>query len=211
MKKRNRKINIKLSNKTAYSLMLILAIAIVGVGVYALGAVPNPGHALSDLQVCGANEILQVNSAGNSWSCVNSSWVASGSNIYYNTGNVGIGTSSPSQKLTVNGNIQATAFYYSSDRNLKTNITDLSGSDALKNIMDLQGVSFNWKNNGESSIGFIAQDVQKVYPQLVETGQDGYKSVEYGNLVAVLVEGMKQQQNEINSLKKQIDELKSSS
>jgi hypothetical protein len=50
-------------------------------------------------------------------------------------------------------------------------------------------------------IGFIAQEIEKVFPELVDTGADGYKSVKYANFTALLVEAVKDQQNQIEKLK----------
>ena len=124
-------------------------------------------------------------------------------------GNVGIGVVSPTEKLDVNGNVKATAFLYSSDERLKKDITTLSG--ALEKVLNLRGVQFKWKNGDDNkeNIGFIAQEVEKVVPQVVKDGSDGLKSVEYGNIVPLLVEAMKEQQKEIDSLKTEIETLKS--
>ena len=62
----------------------------------------------------------------------------------------------------------------------------------------------------EKQIGLIAQDVEKVFPELVVTDSEGYKSVAYQNLVAVLIEAVKEQQKSINQLKKEVELLKSS-
>ena len=117
--------------------------------------------------------------------------------------------------LVSNGNInasgysvQANSFVYSSDRNLKTNIVNLDDNDSLSNILKLQGVSFNWKNDGRPDIGLIAQDVEKVYPVLVHTNpQTGLKAVEYANLIGPLIEAIKAQQAEIDTLKAQVQAL----
>ncbi|MFA6307013.1 MAG: tail fiber domain-containing protein [Patescibacteria group bacterium] len=122
---------------------------------------------------------------------------------FTNTGKVGIGTLAPSQKLDVNGNVQATAFLYSSDKNLKDNIEILSNS--LDKISQLNGVSFSWRDNGQKSIGLIAQDVEKIFPELVTTSPDsGLKSLNYAGLIAPLIEAVKEQQAEIKSLKEQL-------
>lgn len=121
----------------------------------------------------------------------------------FRNGNVSIGTTSTTYKLTVGGDVGATAFNYTSDRSLKKNIKTIS--NPVDKIMNLRGVSFNWKDNGQASLGLIAQEVEKVFPELV-TG-DGLKSVQYGNLVAPLIEAVKEQQREIELLNKRIEAL----
>jgi hypothetical protein len=121
-------------------------------------------------------------------------------------GNVGIDTTSPSYKLDVSGDVRASAFYYSSDINLKTNIKPLENS--LAKILQLQGVSFNWKENQEPSIGLLAQEVEKIFPELF-SGKDGSKTIDYGKLVPILIEAIKEQQREIEKLKLEIEQIKS--
>lgn len=117
-------------------------------------------------------------------------------------GKVGIGTDTPSEKLEVSGSIKAGAFYYSSsDVRLKTNISVIE--NPIEKIMQLEGVEFNWKENGEKSIGLIAQEVEKVFPEIVSSGGE-YKSVGYANLVAPLIEAVKYQQKEIEDLEERI-------
>lgn len=104
------------------------------------------------------------------------------------------------------GHIDAVAFYYSSDERLKENVATIS--EGLEKVLALRGVSFNFKNSPDQKrIGLIAQEVEKVVPEVVQTGTDGYKSVEYGNLVAVLIEAVKSQQAEIDLLKKRLEAL----
>lgn len=111
--------------------------------------------------------------------------------------------------LTTTGSTYSTAFYYSSDKNLKQNIEKLDPQTSLAKVLSLQGVSFDWKKDGTHSVGLIAQDVEKVYPELVHTdASSGLKSVEYGNLVAPLIEAVKAQQKQIDSLKAEIELMK---
>ena len=103
--------------------------------------------------------------------------------------------------LYVPGNITSGSFIYnSSDRNLKKNIETIQ--NPLEKIMQLRGVTFNWKKDNTPNIGLIAQEVEQVFPELV-TGTEGNKSVAYSNLVAPLIEATKAQQQEIQDLKKQ--------
>jgi Chaperone of endosialidase len=124
------------------------------------------------------------------------------------SGNVGIGTtnSSGTYKLEVNGAIGASAFSYTSDRSLKKNITTIESP--LSKILKLRGVTFNWKKDNSPSVGLIAQEVEKVFPELVTEG-NGIKSVQYGNLVAPLIEAVKEQQKEIEGLNNRIKVLES--
>ncbi len=122
--------------------------------------------------------------------------------------NVGIGTTTPTERLDVIGNIKATGTITPSDWRFKTNINPLENS--LQKIISLNGVSYNWKvvsfpNRGfdnELQIGFIAQEVEKIFPQIVHTGTDGYKGIDYAKLVPALAEAIKEQQKQIDELKK---------
>ena len=119
------------------------------------------------------------------------------------SGNLLVGTTSGSDKVTVNGDVSATNFNSTSDATLKTNVETLSGSlDAVK---AMRGVSFDWIENGNSEIGVIAQEVEEVLPDLVNTNDEGIKSVKYGNIVAVLIEAIKEQQEQIDELKAQLN------
>jgi hypothetical protein len=105
------------------------------------------------------------------------------------------------------GKIHAKTYFYFSDKNLKENIKPLQSS--LSKILQLKGVAFDWKKGEKSQVGLIAQDVEKIYPELVVTDEKtGLKSVEYGNLVAPLIEAVKEQQKQIDTLKKEVEILK---
>ena len=91
-----------------------------------------------------------------------------------------------------------------SDAKLKTNITTIK--DALDKVSRLRGVEFDYIKNGRHSIGVIAQEVEEVLPDLVIG--DNPKSVAYGNIVGLLIEAIKEQNIEINKMKKEIEDLK---
>lgn len=98
------------------------------------------------------------------------------------------------------------ALPYSSDIRLKENINNIT--EPIKKVTELRGVTFDFKESGKPQIGFIAQEVEKVIPEIVEERPDGYKGVHYGNLVALLTEAVKEQQKQINELKETIEELR---
>lgn len=126
-----------------------------------------------------------------------SQWISSGSDISFSTGNVGIGTNSPAALLHVNGSALATAWNTSSDARLKTNVVEIG--DSLEKISRLRGVTFDWRTDVAQptrherlqDIGVIAQEVEKVFPEAVTTGHDGFKEVAYAKLVAPLIEAVK--------------------
>lgn len=128
-------------------------------------------------------------------------------------GKVGIGTLTPSYKLQVGNaadgsSVGASAFFYTSDVRFKTDIAPVS--DALAKVLQLRGVDFTWKTTGKKDVGVIAQEVEKVFPQVVNTGSDGVKAVEYGHLIGPLIEAIKAQQTEIDTLKAEVAALKAS-
>jgi hypothetical protein len=88
------------------------------------------------------------------------------------------------------GELFSTSFNSSSDRNLKDNI--LPVTNALDTVSKMQGVSFNWKDSGKSSYGFIAQDLETVLPTVVSTNEEGTKSVNYDATIAILLEAIKE-------------------
>jgi len=115
--------------------------------------------------------------------------------------------------LRVYGDISATgSVYSSSDENLKDNIQILE--DPLARISRLKGVTFSWNESapkgarGKNQIGVIAQDVEKVFPELVKKDEEGMLSVNYMGLIPVLIESVKVQQTEIELLREENATLK---
>jgi len=106
---------------------------------------------------------------------------------------------------TVTGDV--VAYGSPSDITLKTNIKPLEG--ALEKIMQLKGVSFTWKEDTETNqitgikddIGFIAQEVQEVLPEMVRKNENGLLSLRDKGITALLVEAIKEQQRQIDDLK----------
>lgn len=123
-------------------------------------------------------------------------------------GEVGIGDSTPSYELEVNGDVAAAAYYYTSDVSLKKDIKPLTTT--LDKVLQLQGVTYYWKDPRDPSlqIGLIAQDVEKLFPELVSTSEDGTKYVDYARLTVPLIEAVKGQQKEIDELRAEIERLK---
>lgn len=109
--------------------------------------------------------------------------------------------------VTNDGTVFATAYNTPSDGRLKDNITSLG--NALEKISALRGVSYTMKNDPEHAqhIGVIAQELEQQYPELVHTDDQGMKSVAYANLSAVLIEAVKEQQQQIQQQSAQIEAL----
>ena len=126
-------------------------------------------------------------------------------------GNMGVGgTISPDYTLDVQGTLRAYGITDASDIRLKTNVRDLQNTNVLENIQKLRGVKFEWKDSKfgvGDQIGFIAQEVEKIYPELVDTDEDGYKSVQYGKMTAVIVEAIKGLISKDNELENRIKAL----
>ena len=111
-----------------------------------------------------------------------------------------------------------------SDKRVKDNVETIPS--ALEKITNIRGVKYVWNRgsrSGSEDLGVIAQEVEKVLPQIVKTktmplwhddkdtpGPD-YKLVDYEKLTAVLIEGVKEQQIQINELRKEVEELKNGS
>jgi len=137
------------------------------------------------------------------------------------------GNSSPSRKISLYGNLDVYGYSrllgggYFSDKRLKENIENIQGG--LDKIIRLQGVYFNWKKQAISlgekelditeslpkgrQLGFIAQAVEEVVPEIVSETKNGYKSVEYHTITALLVEAVKEQQDKIKALEAKIEAL----
>ena len=107
-----------------------------------------------------------------------------------------------------------------SDINLKDNIQTISGS--LNKVMNLRGVEYVWNKGGrkgQKDLGVVAQEVEKVLPEIVrekrlplmDSSDKTYKTVDYERITAVLIEGMKEQQEQIDDLRREVEELKDGS
>jgi hypothetical protein len=125
------------------------------------------------------------------------------------SGNLGIGTTNATSKLTVAGDllvtgiITATDFNSASDINLKENIQKID--NPIDKIIKIDGVRFDWKYDNKPSMGVIAQNIEEVLPELVN-GEES-KTVNYNGIIGLLIECVKTQQEQIGELNRRLDEL----
>jgi len=197
----------------------------VGIGV---------SNATGKLTVSSASNqrgIESLNPNGNSHFPYSNGWsYLSGKGIIFRTngnsermrlnsaGNLGIGVTNPgSYKLYVNGQAYTTGNWNSSDRRYKNNIKSID--NALDKVNLLNGVSYGFKqekiNNIDfteikqsKNLGFIAQELEKVFPELVKKDEAGYYAVNYDGLIPVLVEAMKEQNDVIDVQNEEISQQK---
>lgn len=131
-------------------------------------------------------------------------------------GNVGIGVANPTYKLHVNGKIRTNAINETSDGRLKKDITSISNASEL--VKAINGVTYYWRTDefpemkleDRLQYGVIAQEIEKVVPELVNTDSEGWKSVEYTHLVPILLEALKEQLQVVESIKEQNQQLSAS-
>jgi hypothetical protein len=124
--------------------------------------------------------------------------------VYYDKANTGryVDPASTGDSIRVSGDVVA---YYSSDKRLKDNIKPID--NALDKVSSINGVTFEWnekshKETGKKDIGVVAQEIEKILPEVVETRSNGYKAVDYQKLTALLIESVKELKAEIEDLKK---------
>jgi hypothetical protein len=125
----------------------------------------------------------------------------------YNNGSFYLDPSSTGTSLNVAGDVVA---YASSDIRFKNNVLPIT--NALDKINKIGGYTFEWnekshKETGKKDIGVIAQEVEEILPEIVDTRDNGYKAVDYSKLTALLIQSVKEQQVIIDNLKSRIETL----
>ncbi len=131
-------------------------------------------------------------------------------NVRFGSIGVGMAASGTSGRIDAAGDIVA---FSTSDRNFKENITPIE--NPIQKIRQISGNTYDWKVENKdihgfegNDVGVIAQEIEEVLPQLVTTRETGYKAVKYDKLVALLIEGIKEQQLQIEKLQLEVIDLK---
>lgn len=163
-----------------------------------------------------AGQVLTTNGSDTYWSTVSSNGGGGGTSInlsanithiepyYFPMSNAASGTWSNGVVSNTNlyfvpatGTLSATIFNSLSDLNYKTDVSKINNSiETLKNI---DGVSFRWKETGHKSYGVIAQEVEKIIPEIVDINND-VKSVNYQALIGFLIEAVKELSEKVEKL-----------
>ncbi|MEN0060394.1 MAG: tail fiber domain-containing protein, partial [Bdellovibrio sp.] len=135
-----------------------------------------------------------------------------------NSGNLGVGVVAPGYKLDVNGVVRADSVTNASDRRLKKDINSLATQEMLEKVLALRGVSYHWRSpvrEQNLQVGFIAQEMEQIFPDLVSTDSQGMKSVNYTHLIAPVTSAVQalnakieQQESALEYLRKENQLLK---
>ena len=173
----------------------------IGAGTSSLTIGTGAGNAMAGNTFIPTNNNQLSNGAGYTTYSANQT-LNNNSNVHFEGLMVGQTSGSTANTIRCTGDVVA---FYSSDERLKDNITPIKNS--LEKVGQLKGYEFDWNDKQEvyegHDVGVIAQEVEKVVPEIVETREhDGYKAVKYEKLVPLLI-------NAINELKAEVEELKS--
>jgi len=142
------------------------------------------------------------------------SWGYGGAyNAFADKVSIGTTVNPGTNALYVNGSVHAVSGYTSSDASFKAEIRQID--DPLQKILDMEGVNYRWKTEEYRDrnfpegrhYGVIAQDIENVLPEIVME-HNGEKAVAYTEIIPVLIEAMKEQQNQIEKQQMEIDDLK---
>ena len=164
-------------------------------------AVTNGGFIVGD----GSNFVLETGATARA-----SLSLDTGNDVQFDSFGVGTAASGTTGEIRATNDVTA---FYSSDKSLKENIKNIE--NPLEKVNQINGVTFDWtedyikQHGGEdqyfvrkNDVGVIAQEIEKVLPQVVATRKDGIKAVKYDRIVALLIEAVKELKKEIEELKK---------
>jgi hypothetical protein len=138
--------------------------------------------------------------------------------VQKSSGNIGIGTTGPSVKLDVNGQIRertissvgsSDPICYGADGVLgscsssiryKENVVNIA--NGLSDVMKMRPITYTWKTNGNADLGFVAEEINQINPLYTFNNSEGQvEGVKYGNLTAILAKAIQEQQGQIDGLK----------
>ena len=170
---------------------------------------PTPGPGIGSGVIFGTSEQIKVSGIGSTYQISLADEI-----VFPGTINVsGISTlaadgsdSFTGGDLTVGGKVRAVRYSTVSDQRLKTNIKKID--NPLETLSEIEGVLFNWKDDGSNDVGLIAQDVERVLPDAVQE-IDHVKSVNYNGVIGLLVEAVKELSKENQLLRMDIISIKS--
>lgn len=185
-----------------------ITIARGGTGQITRGAAIN---ALLPSQTSNTNYVLKTDGTNVSWSTDSTAVSITDDTTTNSTYYIPLTTASSGSINTANvsttklffnpstGLLTSTDYNSASDIALKENLTPIANPMSV--LEQLNGFKFTWKETGENAYGLTAQDVEKVIPEIVKSRPDGYKGINYLNIIAFLVEAVKDLKQEIQELK----------